>query len=217
MKSILKNIPFSLTWTLRSLIGRKIDTVLDLGCGNGEFMNSLSDEEKWDITGVDIYSDHVLKAKKLGIYKEFVIDDVEEAVRNLISKNKKFGIVFCSQTIEHLDKKKGMKLLELIEKIALKRIIITTPRGFVNSCSELFDGNPHQIHKSGWSEKEFRGRGYEVFGYGFKYIWKEGDISWRKNRMRRYLLTLTSLIMAPFVYHMPKIGSGLICVKKCEV
>jgi len=51
-------------------------------------------------------------------------------VRKLPFKQKSFDTVLCMEVIEHLEKEEAIRLIEDMEKIARKKIIITTPVGF---------------------------------------------------------------------------------------
>ena len=49
-----------------------------------------------------------------------------------------------------------------MEAVARRRVIVFTPNGFLPQ--DAFDGNPYQVHRSGWTVQEMRSRGYEVRG-----------------------------------------------------
>lgn len=70
--------------------------------------------------------------------------------------------VYLIDVIEHLEKDKGKKLLEMTEKIVRKQIIIFTPLGMVKQ--EVLPGGKdawglngvaYQEHKSGWLPEDF--------------------------------------------------------------
>jgi hypothetical protein len=87
--------------------------------------------------------------------------------------------VISLDVIEHLERGDGMKLMDTMEKIARKKIIVFTPNGFLPQ--NAYDGNEWQIHKSGWSVKEMRKLGYKVIGInGLK--WLRGEKSVLKFR-----------------------------------
>ena len=60
------------------------------------------------------------------------------------------------EVIEHLEKEEAIRLIEDMEKIARKKIIITTPVGFLENYEA--DGNLYQTHKSGFYPEDFKSR-----------------------------------------------------------
>lgn len=201
-------------WALRYAIGNNVKTILDLGCGDGEFMKKLANGEKWDITGVEIYPGSIKKAMKTSIYGLIVKSDVTKLPQSLIKK--KFDVVFCSQVIEHLPKKDGIKCLSLWEKIALKRIVIATPVGFIKFHRvEIKDqeDNSYQKHLSGWSPDEFIARGYKVYGQGIKFIYGENGLIRKSPVILWSLLIIISYLFSPISYLFPKRSTYMIAIK----
>lgn len=205
--------PFSYMWILRRLIGHP-KTILDLGCGDGSLMAVLSQGENWQIIGVDIYANSLNKAKDKKIYQKLIKGDVLASVRTLRKSSKKYDVVFFSQVIEHIPKYKGEKVLNEIEKLALNKIIVGTPKGFMEQPKEFLGDNPHQIHESGWDAEDFRSRGYKVFGIGFAPIWSEFGLARTKNKLLFALYTLIGYLLSPLIYFFPRLGAGLLCTKE---
>lgn len=205
------NLPFSYMWVLRKALGDP-KTVLDLGCGEGSLMQFLSKGESWQITGVDIYKKAIQTASKRNAYFKLVKGDLLKTIKNkrLISK---YDVVFFSQVIEHVTRKQGEQILEEIEKLAKKRIIVGTPRGFMEQPHEFLDGNPHQIHKSGWSIEDFSSRGYKVYGVGFLPIWSHHGLGRNASLLRIIFSNIISYLMSPIVFFFPTIGAGVIAIK----
>jgi len=69
-------------------------------------------------------------------------------------KENSFDCVLASDVIEHFSKEEGYKLIEMMEKIARRKVIIYTPNGFLKQGE--YDNNPWQVHKSGWNVKEMK-------------------------------------------------------------
>ena len=65
--------------------------------------------------------------------------------------------------IEHLEKEEGIRMLKEMERVARKKIILTTPNGFLPVDTGPED-NPEEEHISGWKVIDFKGQGFEVFG-----------------------------------------------------
>lgn len=200
-------------WILRKSIG-KSRTILDLGCGDGRLMKIISQGNNWEITGVDIYEGWLKQAREMKVYKRLIKGDINAICRILIKQKKKFDVVFCSQTIEHVTRRNGKELLRLVDRLARKRIVFGTPSGFMKQPDEFLGDNPYQEHKSGWSREDFERRGYKVYGMGFRPIWFEGGLARTKNKFLLLFFTTISFLMSPLVYFYPKLGAGLLCVKK---
>jgi len=204
--------PFSYMWILRHHIGNP-NTILDLGCGDGSLMAVLSQGKNWQIVGIDIYEDSLNRAKSKKIYQKLIKGDVLTSVRSLGKSSKKYDVVFFSQVIEHIQKNKGEKVLNEIEKLAINKVIVGTPKGFMKQPQEFLGDNPHQIHQSGWVKGDFQSRGYKVFGIGFLPIWSEFGLARTKNKLHFALYTLTAYLLSPVIYFFPRLGAGLLCIK----
>ncbi|TSC87775.1 MAG: Uncharacterized protein G01um10147_461 [Microgenomates group bacterium Gr01-1014_7] len=203
-------------WLLRQSLGNP-KTILDLGCGDGNLMELLADGKEWQVTGVDLYAKNVKIASKRSTFTKVYKADIVKFVKQEIIKRKKYDVVFCSQVIEHLDYKRGEELLSLIESIARQRVIIGTPREFMKQPHGYLGDNPHQVHKSGWSEEDFRKRGYKVFGIGFSPLWSEaGLIRINHNRVLISFYFAVSFLLSPIVYFIPKIAAGILCIKNIK-
>ncbi len=205
-------LPFSYMWLLRTSIGNP-KTVLDLGCGDGTLMGFLSKGEKWQITGIDIYQKAIEGARKRNTYYKLIRGDLLKTIQNNNLKSK-YDVVFFSQVIEHVTRNQGEKILDEIEKLAKKRIIVGTPRGFMEQPHEFLDGNPHQVHKSGWSIEDFSSRGYKVYGVGFLPIWSHHGLGRNANIFRKIISNIISYLMSPIVYFSPSLAAGVIAIKE---
>lgn len=207
-------MPFSHMCILRNNIGDP-KTILDLGCGDGSLMELLAQGKNWQVTGIEIYPPSLKEAQRKKIYKELIKGDILEQVRKLYRRHKKYQVILFSEVIEHLPWNKGEKVLRIIEKIAEKKIIIGTPRGFMNQPNDL-KGNPHQIHKSGRTEEDFRLRNYKVYGVGLKPIWSENGLARTSNRAILIIMTIVGYLFSPAVYFFPRLGVGIIAIKNLD-
>jgi hypothetical protein len=82
--------------------------------------------------------------------------------------------VVMLEVLEHLPKSGGLALLDRAESWARKRVILSTPNGFVPQAP--LEGNPYQAHRSGWEVEELRHRGYRAYGLaGLKWLRQEND------------------------------------------
>jgi len=131
--------------------------VLELGCGSHSQLQYLS--LPFSI-GVDIFEPYLSESKKKIIHHQYIKGNVNE----IEFKEKSVDAVVCLEVIEHLTKEEGYKLIKKMEKIARKKIILSTPNGYYPQNE--YDGNPYQQHKSAWSIKDFKDLGFEVYGLG---------------------------------------------------
>lgn len=210
---LLNRIPFSYTWIVRGITKSKFKTVLDLGCDRGDFMEEISKDRKWEITGVELYEDSIQVAKESGIYQQVIKGDITKLPKEVTRK--KYDLVFCSQVLEHLPKNKGEKALKEWEELAGKKIMVSTPKGFIPyEKIEVHkdENNPHQQHLSGWQIKELRDKGYKIRGQGAAFIYGKNGIA-RKLPILLPFFTLISIIFAPLVYFFPHLATYIIAWK----
>ncbi|CAD6492193.1 MAG: Methyltransferase domain protein [Candidatus Argoarchaeum ethanivorans] len=201
-------VPFYLTNTILRSLNKGSENILELACGRGETMKILqSNKHKFYSVGADIFESDLKEAKRNKTHDEYVLCDV----RKLPFKENSFDIVLCMELIEHFERENGMKLIEEMEKIAKKQVIITTPVGFLQQ--DPCDGNPHQEHKSGYYPFEFKKVGYNVSGFGVKISWwLTPSHSYLKKIIKRVL----RVIFSPFSYYFPNLGERMICIKNID-
>lgn len=210
--SLKLNLPFAYMWLLKKSIG-DAKTILDLGCGDGSLMELLSKGENWQITGIDIYQKSIDMAGKKKIYSKLIIGDLLSTLTNK-KLNFQYDVVFFSQVLEHISKKRGEKILNIIEKFAKKRIVVGTPRGFMEQPHEFLDGNPYQVHRSGWNIEDFTQRGYKIYGVGFWPIWSYHGWGRNASSFKLIIANIISYLMSPFVYFFPTMAAGVIAIKE---
>ncbi len=133
-------------------------TILDLGCGPKSPLESFLLKTNSFSVGVDIFFPYLVSSKKSKIHSDYVLGDV----RALPFTPGAFDAVVALDTIEHLKKDEGQRLLESLRTLARRKVIILTPNGFLAQGES--DANCFQTHQSSWSAREFRNMGYEVRG-----------------------------------------------------
>lgn len=154
----------------RELLTREIldgnDSLLDIGCGGNSPAAPAARKLEYSM-GVDGFGPAVEGSRQRGTHSENKQMNILNIAQEF--KPKSFDCVVALDLIEHQTKEEGEKLLEDMQSIAKKRIIIFTPNGFVHQGE--YDGNTFQIHKSGWTVGEMRKRGFRVYGLnGLKYL-----------------------------------------------
>jgi hypothetical protein len=77
-------------------------------------------------------------------------------------KEKSFDLVLALDLLEHIPKEKGIGLLNDVEKVARKRVVLSLPIGWHPSHHQ---GSPYDEHVSAWVVKELRERGYQIYTF----------------------------------------------------
>lgn len=135
-------------------------SVLDIGCGYGLFgyMLRMEREHGGELIGVDAYAPYIKKLRRHAgaVYDSLVIADA----RHLPFKMGAVDTVLASEVIEHLPREGGLALIAEAERVGRRLAIFTTPRGHLPQ--ESHNGNDLEAHLSGWSERDFADRRYEI-------------------------------------------------------
>lgn len=103
---------------LLNIIPSDVNSIIDIGCGNGTITNVLA--EKYDTTGVD-RSQNALKfvrGKK-----------IEASCDSVPKENNSYDLVFSSELLEHLPEGVFQKTIEEFKRLSKKYILITVPNG----------------------------------------------------------------------------------------
>ena len=115
---------------------------------------------------------------------------------------KSFDAIICFELIEHFEREDALNLVGKMVKWASKKIIITTPNGFIPQGES--DGNDLQEHKSGWTSQDLRRLGFRVRGLqGFKILAR------RENPVINFLWHLSF----PLVFFVPSLSWRLLAIK----
>ncbi|HCW07043.1 MAG TPA: hypothetical protein DGG95_06730 [Cytophagales bacterium] len=183
---------------------RDCQTLLELGCG----VKSPVAECVQNIfaVGIDGHLPSLLGNKKNGYFKDYVLADLN----HLPLKSNSFDCVAAFDVIEHLAKHQANMLIENMEEISKKKIILLTPNGFNPKC-HLEDDSSLQIHRCGWTLDEISKRGYVVFGIdGARRLRGEQASATIKPQIVGSLLARLS---DPFVFRCPSTAFALLCIK----
>ncbi len=185
-------------------------SVLDLGCGPDSPVQHCGASCS---IGVDAFEPYIEQSKKKKIHHEYVLGNITK----IEFKPKSFDAVIMIESLEHLDKEQGRALLGKIEKWARKKVIVTTPNGYLPGL----DSNPLQSHRSGWTVDEMRARGYKVYGMaGWKFLRKKDAhenvtqedyflMCFKPKCLWYFISAFTQLI----TYYCPKFSFGILCIK----
>lgn len=195
------------------IIEKSAQSILDIGCGQGFPMQMI--KMRMDIgksVGVDLFKPYIEMGGKLKIHDQYVISDV----RKLKFKDKSFDVVMALQVLEHLYKEDAWKVLEKLEKIAKKQIIVSSPIGRMYHPME--DNNKLQLHLSYFYPEEFENRGYKILKFGRREILGEGGLVHKvKNIFLRRLIYLLNFLITPLYYfYQPVSNYHFYAYKKIE-
>lgn len=185
--------------------------MLDVGCGQGGPIGYIRDGRDLFAVGVDIFLPYLRQHLSDGAYDGLALCDV----RRLPFRPGAFDVVFCGEVLEHLQQQEGLELLASMERVARRRVILTTP---VGRCQQHpYDGNEHQAHRSAWTPGALRRLGYRVRGSGLRRM--GGLIAKETSPLPDWLRLLANAVWmaaTPFSYYLPEIGGSMVCLKRVQ-
>jgi len=170
-----------------------------------ENVNTIIDKK---LVGADIFEPSLRIAKEGGLYDDYKTMDIMQIDSTFSPKS--FDGVLCSDVIEHFSKEDGCKLIRMMTTIARKKAIVFTPNGFFPQ--EAKNGNPHQLHLSGWTIAEMKQHGFQkIIGiHGWKCLCRRyPQPLFRPHFLWRGLSSLTQ----PFFLNHPRHAFQILCVK----
>jgi SAM-dependent methyltransferase len=174
------------------------DSVLDLGCGDNSVLRYIP-HTFWSV-GIDAWKDSIIEAQRKHIHDEYVLADIA----HLELKEDSVDAVILLEFLEHMTKEEGTALIEILSKVARKKIVLTTPSGFIPQDDEQ---NPFQLHKSGWEIDELRKLGFTKFRGvgGLKALGRKFD--------RQISFMFVQSIPQKIAYLRPIDANGIVCTK----
>jgi len=189
------------------------ETVLDLGCGPSSPIQHCKNI-RYSV-GVEAYEPYLEKSKKSKIHSKYI----QKKIENLDFPAESFDAVILIEVLEHLSPAIGRKIIKSANKWAKKKLVITSPNGFVEQ--KAVDNNPWQKHLSGWDYKKMRSLGFKSRGLaGLNCLRQEvendtmGDdlMSSIRLKPRVFWFVIASLSQS-FVYWVPGLAFELFSVK----
>jgi len=202
-------LPFSLLGVVRWNLDKvNRASLLDVGCGNGRVMKFINKRKRFFSVGVDIFEPAIREAQRQESHDGYVLCDVQQ----LPFRGKSFDIVLCMEVLEHLERNEGAILLQMLEEIARRQVIITTPVGQYKQ--DAFNGNPYQQHKSVWSPSELKRLGFKVRGVQIRGTNFTTGLLSRLPKLLRIPIHIAWYLAGPFVYFLPELSGDMICSKR---
>lgn len=192
---------------LSEIVGSSCESLLDVGCGFDSPVCRLRQRPK-HIVGVDGFAPVIEESCAKGIHDEYHQASLLDIKH--IFEPASFNVVLASDVIEHFSEEDGLNLLEQMESIAKKKVVIYTPNGFLPQGEEY--GNPMQKHLSGWTVKRMKSLGYRVLGIqGVKCLRGEmAGIKWHPY----FIWHSISLLSQPITRNHPSWAFRILCVKE---
>lgn len=171
---------------LDAIIGQNTSdlTMIDLCCCHAPFTRNLDFSTK---VFIDIIEGDRGVTSDLG---EFYVTDVL-GIHEAVTK-RKYDICFALDAIEHFSKEDGYRLLERMNSISRRKVILFTPLGDLMVSQDY--SNPDS-HKSGWTPKDLPGYAKVIcpewheksYGKGAFFFWKTENIEQDSNRVKSEL------------------------------
>jgi len=178
------------------------ETVLDVGCGARSPLGDVPGTFR--SVGVDAYAPALEQSRRAGIHDGYL----QQPVTELDVPPGSYDAVIMLDLIEHLEPPEALELLARAERAARRRVIVSTPNGFVPQGD--VGGNPFQAHRSGWTPADLEALGFRVRGTnGPKALrGEEGRL-----RRPRVATAVASVLLQPLVLGRPARAFQLIAVK----
>ena len=189
------------------------ESVLDLGCGPSSPLQQCKNIKH--SVGVEAFGPYLEESKKKKIHSEYLDKKIEE----LDFPENSFDAVVMIEVLEHLSEEVGIKILRKAEKWARKKIIVSSPNGFISQ--KEVDNNPLQKHLSGWDYKKMKEMGFACHGLaGLKFLWHEIESDTMESsqlqriRLRpKWLWFIVASLTQIGMYYFPSYSFGLLSIK----
>lgn len=192
--------------TISSILDNNYRSLLDVGCGSSALLQPVCARIPFTV-GVDAHDESIHCSRAAGVHKDYVCMDILGVADHFGPAS--FDVVTALDVIEHLEKGDGFKLLEVLETVARRLVVVFTPNGFLPQSA--IEDNPWQVHRSGWHVADFEGRGYEVLGMnGWKPLRGEG---WQPRIRPPALGHRLSAVTQPLVTHRPRRAFQLLALR----
>jgi SAM-dependent methyltransferase len=209
---IISRVLHTLVYNLQKEL-EDCETVLDLGCGPDSPLQYCKNIRR--SVGVEAFAPYLEKSKKKNIHGEYL----DKKIEDLEFPENSFDAVIMIEVLEHLPEKVGVEILKKTEKWARKKVIVSSPNGFV--AQKAVDNNPLQRHLSGWDYDKMKKLGYHSHGLaGLKFLRQEvqgdtmGDDLMTSIRFwPKPFWFIVAAISQIFVYFIPLVAFELFCIK----
>ncbi len=125
---------------IRQIIPADVNSIADIGCGNGIITNQLIDN--WSVIGVD---------RSWAALQFVKSNKLQAEINNTPFKTNSIDLILCSEVLEHLPEPVLVQSIAELKKIARKYLLITVPnnellsKNFIKcpECSFIYNASYH--------------------------------------------------------------------------
>lgn len=210
--SFFKNIFKTLNYCVESSL-KDCDTALDIGCGPDSPIKHCKNLSY--TVGVESFKRYIEISKKKKIHTKYI----NQNIFDLKFEENSFDAVLMIDIIEHMEKDKAKELIVKATKWAKKKVIVSTPNGFVQQAE--LDGNPLQKHLCGFTPDDLNSMGFKCKGMAGLKIFRKDQESLKmdgellsnirfKPKIFFFILAAISQII---FYWFPKFSFSLFAIK----
>lgn len=184
------------------------ETVLDAGCGYGRWCHLITSnyweaglERPPEVDGFDAFAPNVELCARESCYRRVWQQLLPAPLEG------EWDTVLAVELIEHVPEQDVEAVIELLESVARRRIIFTTPNApaYRPGCVTRLGFNEFEAHLSHVPSELFRSRGYRLRGAGWG---NQTKLVVRLGTRLRLASTLQSVPRA-----IPSLGETLVAVK----
>jgi SAM-dependent methyltransferase len=211
LRPLMVFVPFSPHNIILGALDKESRNLLEVGCGNGRSGEIIRRRRHFYMIGADIFTPFLKECIVKGTYDDCVQCDI----RSLPFLKKSVDTLLCLAVVEHLDKEEGLRLIDAMEEVARKQVILLVPVGEWRQTS--FGTNPYNRHVSLWYPDEFKKRGYKVRGYEVRNLCDQKGPVLPLTNVFPPITPLVWVLCGPFVYFLPRLAGNMVCVKNLSL
>ena len=173
----LQGLPdYNLQFLIKNIVN-SVDSVLDVGCGVGDYLEKFTNSSQ-RVIAVEPYLPYLDEAKKRAPWAEFKNMD---ALTYFGQTEEKFECILLIDVVEHLEKNQAVQMVREAIKHSKKMVFCQTPFG---ECEQHHDqwnmgGDYWQTHKSTWDDSNL-----DELGFSFYTVWKNW-YEWDENQSNK--------------------------------
>jgi len=171
-------MPFSQSSQISPIINliekEQPSTLLDVGTGFGQYgflartnlehLNLFEvdgphsrrrEKTEWSIVidGIEAFPKYITPVHDYA-YDSIFIGDAIDLLPNM---SQSYDMVLAIDILEHFDKDRGLRFIELLQLASRGSVIISTPKEFIH---QVVEANPYENHRSVWTLDELEALGY---------------------------------------------------------
>lgn len=166
-------------------------SVLDIGCGRGAHIRNHDFFKDVKLVGFD--ASRAWTNDLPAIYSDVIIGTLPGDLAGIPDNT--FDAVMAIDVIEHFERSDALKLLDEMNRIARRVVVIATPNGYVYQPPA--PDNEYNEHKSGWSKSDLSQLGFSSISGHFGFRWLRGSFGLPRLRPANLGYFLAALTARP--------------------